>query len=232
MRAKHNTIILLILTIITAVAFVIYFTSINKTPKTKSSTPKTQNEHYVSGPFSTGKPCSPNGFEKITPGMSYDQITSIVGKPTADIGSGLHIHLYEISTGGSIQLTYSNLDSLYSIRGTYTTTQGKEVTIQKVILIPDEALSKIYINMPLDRVEKILGEPSKISGSGRLFYHYQTAPKGEVKLFIANGKIAGITSNYQNAAGKEISLNTQNKTTTQSHNATSHSQPESDQSKP
>lgn len=41
-------------------------------------------------------------FKTLRKGMSYEEIISIVGEPDQDIGSGLHVYLYNLADGTEV----------------------------------------------------------------------------------------------------------------------------------
>lgn len=50
----------------------------------------------------------------IEKGMSYDSIVENLGEPDAEIGSGIHIFVYNLEDGSKLTLSFIELNSLLS----------------------------------------------------------------------------------------------------------------------
>lgn len=71
-------------------------------------------------------------FNFLTLGMSYDEIIAIVGEADRDIGSGVHLLIYNLNDGTEIMLSFVSLDDLLAV---YRYDPKK--AIREVILGPD-----------------------------------------------------------------------------------------------
>ena len=58
---------------------------------------------------------SQSDFDFLRVGMSYEEITKRVGRADSDIGSGLHIMVYQLSDGKELHLAFASLESLLSV---------------------------------------------------------------------------------------------------------------------
>ena len=48
-------------------------------------------------------------FQKyLKPGMDYSDIRSIFGEPDADVGSGIHIYVYNLEDGTQVTIGYTD----------------------------------------------------------------------------------------------------------------------------
>jgi hypothetical protein len=53
-------------------------------------------------------------MEHLEAGMSYEAMVSAFGQPDDDIGSGIHIYVYELSDGSSIYIGHDGNHLLYA----------------------------------------------------------------------------------------------------------------------
>jgi len=55
-------------------------------------------------------------FRKLKLGTPYATVEQQIGKPKNDIGSGIHIFVYDLSDGSQVLLGFANLDSLLYVK--------------------------------------------------------------------------------------------------------------------
>ena len=65
--------------------------------------------------------------------MSYDEIITIIGEADRDIGSGIHLLVYDLDDGTEMILSFISLDDLQTV---YRYDPKKD--IREVILGPDK----------------------------------------------------------------------------------------------
>jgi hypothetical protein len=71
-------------------------------------------------------------FEFLKLGMSYDEVVKNVGEADQDIGSGVHLFVYELTDGTEVLLSFISLDDLQAV---YRYDPKKD--IREVILGPE-----------------------------------------------------------------------------------------------
>ena len=54
-------------------------------------------------------------FEFLKLGMSYDEVIENVGEADRDIGSGVHLFVYELTDGTEVLLSFVSLDDLQAV---------------------------------------------------------------------------------------------------------------------
>jgi hypothetical protein len=62
----------------------------------------------------TSKPVL-SDFEFLELGMEYDEVVTRVGEADRDIGSGIHLMVYELEDGTEIVLSFPSLTSLAAV---------------------------------------------------------------------------------------------------------------------
>ena len=58
---------------------------------------------------------SRSDFDFLRLGMSYQEVVSRVGEADRDVGSGIHIMVYDLSDGTQLMLSFPSLDSLMAV---------------------------------------------------------------------------------------------------------------------
>lgn len=66
-------------------------------------------------------------FTFVTQDTSYADIEARLGKPDKDIGSGIHIFVYELNDGGEVWFGFADLNQM--IYAKYQTATGEEVDL-------------------------------------------------------------------------------------------------------
>ena len=62
-----------------------------------------------------GGKMSRSDFDFLRLGMSYQEVVSRVGEADRDVGSGIHIMVYDLSDGTQLLLSFASLNSLMAI---------------------------------------------------------------------------------------------------------------------
>jgi hypothetical protein len=68
-------------------------------------------------------------FDFLELGMSYDEIVSRVGEADRDIGSGVHLMVYELADGTEIVLSFPSLASLAAVHSYDPETDERELIL-------------------------------------------------------------------------------------------------------
>lgn len=59
-----------------------------------------------------GRDLSLTDFDFLRLGMSYEEVVAKVGEAKRDVGSGIHLMVYELKDGTELTLSFPSLDSL------------------------------------------------------------------------------------------------------------------------
>ena len=62
-----------------------------------------------------GGKMSRSDFDFLRLGMSYQEVVARVGEADRDVGSGIHIMVYDLSDGTQIMLSFPSLDRLIAV---------------------------------------------------------------------------------------------------------------------
>ena len=62
-----------------------------------------------------GGKMSRSDFDFLRLGMSYQEVVDRVGEADRDVGSGIHIMVYDLSDGTQLMLSYASLDNLMAV---------------------------------------------------------------------------------------------------------------------
>jgi hypothetical protein len=54
-------------------------------------------------------------FSFLDPGMTYEEVVSRVGEPDRDVGSGVHLFVYDLDDGSELMLSFISLESLQAV---------------------------------------------------------------------------------------------------------------------
>jgi hypothetical protein len=58
---------------------------------------------------------SRSDFDFLRLGMSYQEVVSRVGEADRDVGSGIHIMVYDLNDGSQFMLSFPSLDNLMAV---------------------------------------------------------------------------------------------------------------------
>jgi len=62
-----------------------------------------------------GGKMSRSDFDFLRLGMSYQEVVDRVGEADRDVGSGIHIMVYDFSDGTQLMLSFASLDNLMAV---------------------------------------------------------------------------------------------------------------------
>jgi len=62
-----------------------------------------------------GGKMSRSDFDFLRLGMSYQEVVARVGEADRDVGSGIHIMVYDLSDGTQLMLSFPSLDNLVAV---------------------------------------------------------------------------------------------------------------------
>ena len=62
-----------------------------------------------------GGKMSRSDFDFLRLGMSYQEVVSRVGEADRDVGSGIHIMVYDLTDGTQLMLSFPSLDNLIAV---------------------------------------------------------------------------------------------------------------------
>lgn len=68
-----------------------------------------------SGPARDNRDLSLSDFDFLRIGMSYPEVVAEVGEANRDVGSGIHLMVYELQDGTELMLSFPSLDGLAAV---------------------------------------------------------------------------------------------------------------------
>ena len=134
-------------------------------------------------------------FSEIYEGMSGDEIKERLGEPSGFVGSGIVRDRYALEDGGAVDLLIKGYDEICLdmhiwLGGRFFEPDGidpyydeaDEISYERFFKLSD--FSDIDIGTSKDEIDKLLGEPSGVVGSGICWDRYALEGGGFVDILI------------------------------------------------